>query len=192
MTHEQNGHGFVIADIRNLYKVELWTRDDRIKRMLMVPDLGTAPLDERGVPAMGSLWAPYDLDIGDSPTYSWDFHYLFAALADRSRQWLWHESACLRVSCGIQVAVCVSWGIVVVVGPQTAGCEISAKGKAVTKGKVSTKRYEAVADRKPPSCEGATDKMRAARHATSENRVGDHICCAKYQGRSDYIAFPRQ
>jgi hypothetical protein len=26
MTHEQNGHGFVIADIRNFYKVELWTR----------------------------------------------------------------------------------------------------------------------------------------------------------------------
>jgi hypothetical protein len=28
----------VIADVRNFYKVELWTRDDRIERMLFAGD----------------------------------------------------------------------------------------------------------------------------------------------------------
>jgi hypothetical protein len=104
-------------------------------------------------------------------------------MADRSRRWFWHEADCLRVSRTIYVAVRVSREIIVsVVGPQTAGGEGSAKVKAFTKGKVSTKRAdETVADRKPMTCEASTDKMRAARHATTESHgVGGHVCRAEY------------
>jgi hypothetical protein len=104
-------------------------------------------------------------------------------MAGRSRRWFWHEADCLRVSRTIYVAVRVSGEIVVsVIGPQTAGGEGSAKGKAFTKGKVSTKRpNEAMADRKPMTCEASTGKMRAARHATTEShRVGGHVCRAEY------------
>jgi hypothetical protein len=98
-------------------------------------------------------------------------------MAERSRRWFWHEADRLRVSRTIYVAVRVSREIVVsVVGPQTAGGEGSAKGK------VSTKRAdEAMADRKPMTCEASTDKMRAARHATTESHgVGGHVCRAEY------------
>jgi hypothetical protein len=131
------------------------------------------------------LWTPYDLDLAGSPTFGWDTYDLDAAMADRGGHWFWHEAACLRVTCSIHVAVCVSRAIVVVVGPPTAGHEISANGKAITEDKVSTKRAdEAMADRKPMTCEAA-DKMRAARHATTESHLGGHICSAEYQGRSD-------
>ena len=104
-------------------------------------------------------------------------------MADRSRRWSWHEADCLRVSRTIYVAVRVSGEIVVsVVGPQTASGEGSAKGKVFTNGKVSAKRTdEATPDRKPMTCEAATGKMRAARHATTESHgVGGHVCRAEY------------
>jgi hypothetical protein len=125
----------------------------------------------------GHSWAPYDLDLAGSPTFRWDHYYLFASMADRRRRWFWHEADCLRVRCTIHVGVRVSRDIVVsVVRPHTAVGEGSAKGK------VSTKRAdEAMAGRKPMTCEAATDKVRAARHATTESHgVGGHICRAEY------------
>jgi hypothetical protein len=79
----------------------------------------------------------------------------------------WQYANRLRrgVSRSIDVAECISRNIVVsVIGPQSAGDETFAKGKASSKGKASTKRLAeaAVTDRKAVTRKAATDKMGAA------------------------------
>jgi hypothetical protein len=110
----------------------------------------------------------------------------------------WQYANRLRrgVSRSIDVAECISRNIVVsVIGPQSAGDETFAKGKASSKGKASTKRLAeaAVTDRKAVTRKAATDKMGAASPGavTESHGVGRHSCGDEYSGRSGYKVPPR-
>jgi len=105
-----------------------------------------------------------------------------------------------RLRCGvsrsIDVAECISRNIVVsVIGPQSAGDESFAKGKASPKGKASTKRLAeaAVADRKAVTWKATTDKMGAAPQGamTESHGVGRHSCRDECSDRSGYQVPPR-
>ena len=116
----------------------------------------------------------------------------------------WQYASRLRrgVSRSIDVAGCINRNIVVsVIGPQSAGDEsvakgrASPKGKAFPKGKASTKRLAeaAVADRKAVTRKAATDKMGAAAPGavTKSHGVGRHSCHDEYSGRSGCKVPPR-